>query len=310
MTPTDFSGLWLPLVTPFHDGAVDTDSWVRLVRHYAAQPLAGLIAAGTTGESATLDGAETERLVHLAAEALEGRMPLLLGLSGSDTRKGVADMERTAGWPVQGYLVTCPAFTRPPQDGLLRHYQALADAAAHPVLAYNIPYRTGVSMTPETLLRLARHPNMAGVKDCSADPVQTQALCQGRPDGFAVLSGEDGQYLGALALGSDGGILASAHMAPGAFAELTRLMRAGALEPARALWRRLSALPPLLFAEPNPAPIKHWLWRDGLIRSPEVRLPLMPVSAGLAARLDAARLAQSQEPETATEAITPAARQR
>lgn len=284
-------GLFLPLVTPFRDGELDEASLRRLVRHYAARPLEGLILAGTTGEAATLDEDETERLVMIAAEALAeagSPLPLWLGRSGSDTRRGARAVERTASWPVAGYLVTCPAFTRPSQQGLVAHYTALAGSTARPVLAYNIPYRTGVTMSVETLLRLAEVPGMAGVKDCGADPAQSFDLLRGRPAGFAVLSGEDGQYLPALAQGADGGILASAHVATESFAALPGMLAEGRLGEALEAWRRLADLPRLLFAEPNPAPIKHWLWRAGLLDSPEVRLPMTGVSAALADRLDAA----------------------
>lgn len=284
---TRLSGIWLPLVTPFRDGALDETSLGRMLRHYAAQPIEGMILAATTGEGMTLDDEETERLVRSAAAELQGRMPLILGLSGSDTRKLLKALDGAAGWPVDGYLVACPYYVRPSQEGLYRHFAALAGHTDRPIVIYNIPYRTGVNMTNETMLRLAALPHIAGVKDCCADPAQSFDLLRGRPETFAVLTGEDAQFHTALAQGAEGGILASAHVETARFAEVLRLMRAGDNAAALRVWRDLIDLVRLLFAEPNPAPIKHWLWRQGLLASPELRLPMTGVSAALAARLDA-----------------------
>jgi 4-hydroxy-tetrahydrodipicolinate synthase len=287
--PSHPRGLWLPLITPFRDGALDETSLRRLVGHYSAQPLDGLILAGTTGESLTLDEEETERLVSVSATELARlgrRMPLFLGLSGSDTRKGVKALERTASWPVDGYLIACPYYTRPSQAGLVQHFSALADAATRPILLYNIPYRTGVNLGNEAMLQLAAHPRIAGVKDCCADQAQSFDLLRRRPAGFSVLTGEDALFYTALAQGADGGILASAHMETGAFAAILGKVRRGDQAGALEDWYTLADLPKLLFAEPNPGPIKHWLWRAGLIDSPELRLPMTPVSPELGARLD------------------------
>lgn len=287
------SGVWLPLVTPFRDGELDEASVRRLVRHYAGQPVDGFILAATTGEALTLDESETERLVTVVAAELAGlgrRVPVLLGLSGSDTRKGVKAIRRTAGLvadgAVDGYLIACPYYTRPSQRGLLEHFGALADAASLPIVVYNIPYRTGVNMSNDTLLRLAEHPRIVGVKDCCADLGQSLALLRDRPAGFSVMTGEDALFFTLLAHGGDGGIMASAHVRTADFAAVRRLVTAGDLGAARAVWDRLVTVPQALFAEPSPSPIKHWLWRAGLIDSAEVRLPMTPITEALAARLD------------------------
>ncbi|WP_342240099.1 4-hydroxy-tetrahydrodipicolinate synthase family protein [Inquilinus sp. OTU3971] len=278
------TGLWLPLITPFRDGALDEASLRRLVRHYAAGPVDGLILAATTGEGMTLDTDETGRLAAISAE--ECRLPLYLGLSGSDTSKLVKDLACTAAWPVEGYLIACPYYVRPSQEGLERHFSALADATDRPILIYNIPYRTGVNLGNEAMLRLAGRPNIVGVKDCCADARQSFELLRDRPAGFSVLTGEDALFYTALTQGADGGILASAHVETAAFAAIRARLLAGDQPGALAAWRDLSELPRLLFAEPSPAPIKHWLWRTGLIDSPELRLPMTGVSDALAARLD------------------------
>ena len=284
-------GLWLPLVTPFRDGALDEVSLRRLVRHYAGEPLDGLILAATTGEGLTLDDEETERLVALVAEELAvagRRLPLFLGLSGSDTRKLAKALRRTAGWAIEGYLIACPYYTRPSQLGLLRHFTALAEATALPIMIYNIPYRTGVNLGNATMLELAAHPNIVGVKDCSADMAQSIDLLGRKPPGFAVLTGEDAFFHPMLTQGAEGGIIASAHVRTRDFAAVRDLVRAGDAAGALSAWRAIGSVPPLLFAEPSPAPIKHWLWRTGLIDSAEVRLPMVPVSDGLAARIERA----------------------
>jgi 4-hydroxy-tetrahydrodipicolinate synthase len=294
MTDAGFSptsslqGLWLPLVTPFCDGVLDEASLRRLVRHYTTQPIDGLVLAATTGEGLTLSRSETEWLAFAVHdEAGKTRpVPLLLGLSGSNTRALTETLAITAEWPIDGYLISCPYYSRPSQHGLELHFGALADRARHPLLLYNIPYRTGVNLGNAAMLRLANHANIVGLKDCCVDRNQSIELLRRRPDNFAVLTGEDSQCYDALVDGADGGILASAHVETATFAQVCRLAAAG--DPAAALshWQSVADLTRLLFAEPSPAPIKHWLWRTGLIESAEVRLPMTDVSAELAARLD------------------------
>lgn len=283
------SGIFLPLITPFHDGVLDEPSLRRLVAHYAKSPFDGFVLAATTGEGLTLDEDETERLVAMTAVEACGR-PIFLGFCGSDTRKLVARLDETRLWPVAGYLIACPYYARPSQEGLRRHFTRLAEHTEKPILLYNIPYRTGVNLANETLLRLAELLNIVGVKDCCADAAQSYDLLRQRPPGFAVLTGEDSLFYH----GADGGVLASAHVDPEAFAALRNLVIAGDRAGALALWRELVDLTRLLFAEPSPAPIKHWLWRHGLIASPELRLPMTGVSPALAGRLDRALAAKAR----------------
>jgi 4-hydroxy-tetrahydrodipicolinate synthase len=279
-------GLWLPLITPFRDGALDERSLRRLARHYLGQPVDGMILAATTGEGLTIDEDETERLTAIVAIEVAGRIPVFLGLSGSDTRKVAKALAHTAPWPVDGYLIACPYYTRPSQAGLYHHFAALAGETARPIMIYNIPYRTGVNLANDTLLRLAELPNIVGVKDCCADQVQSFDLMRARPDGFAVMTGEDALLYAALTQGGDGAILASAHVETARFAAIRQMLLAGDHRAALQAWRGLVEVARLLFAEPSPAPIKHWLARAGLIDSPEVRAPMMPVSAALAARIE------------------------
>ena len=281
-------GLWLPLVTAFRDGDLDKTSLRRLVAHYASTPVDGLILAATSGEGMALSASELERLVAIVREELDARrhaLPICLGLAGASTHKMKDMLDETAAWPIDGYLISSPYYVRPSQRGLLAHFTALADHASWPVLLYNIPYRTSVNLANDTLLRLAEHPNIAGMKDC-ADHAQSRELLRARPPGFRVLTGEDAHYFDALDAGADGAILLSAHIETEIFAAVGSHLRAGRREAALAAWHGVSELAQLLFAEPSPAPAKYWLAQTGLIASAEVRLPMVEVGAELAARLD------------------------
>ena len=282
-------GLWLPLVTPFQGGALDERSLRRLTRHYCGQAVDGFILGATSGEGMTLRDTELERLVAIVRDEMAaGRrtLPICLGLSGADTSRLKDRLDETADWPVDGYLIASPYYVRPSQRGLLAHFEALADHAAWPLALYNIPYRTSVNITNQTMLRLAEHPNIVGMKDCGADRAQSIDFLSRRPSGFRVLTGEDALYHEALADGADGAILLSAHLETEAFAAVQTLIRQGDHAGALACWKSISGLTRLLFAEPSPAPAKYWLARSGLIDSVEVRLPMVEVSAELAALLD------------------------
>jgi 4-hydroxy-tetrahydrodipicolinate synthase len=283
-------GLWLPLVTPFRNGELDEASLRRLVRHYANSPIDGLVLAATSGEGLSLGISELELLVALARSEISGSgryMPICLGLSGAATAKMQEALDETAAWPIDGYLIASPYYTRPSQRGLLQHFSTLADHASWPIVLYNIPYRTAVNVENATLLQLAAHPNIVGIKDCGADRAQSIDFLRRRPPGFRVLTGEDAQYYEALADGADGAILLSAHVETDIFASVWTLLKDGDRDAAQARWDSISDLTGLLFAEPSPAPAKYWLSRTGLIDSVEVRLPMVEVSAPLAARLDA-----------------------
>jgi len=282
-------GLWLPLVTPFRDCQLDEASLRRLTRHYASQAIDGFILGATSGEGMTLRPGELERLVTTVRDemtTLRRTVPICLGLSGADTAALKDRLDETADWPIDGYLIASPYYVRPSQRGLLAHFEALADHAAWPLVLYNIPYRTSVNLTNQTLLRLAEHPNIVGLKDCSANREQSMALLRDRPSGFRVLTGEDAHYHEALGDGADGAILLSAHLETATFAAVRSELKRGDENAARACWEQVEDLTRLLFAEPSPAPAKHWLWRSGLIDSPEVRLPMVEVSSELAAKFD------------------------
>ena len=285
---TRIQGLWLPLITPFKDGAVDFDSYARLVEHYIALGVDGLFPLGTTGESPALDDGETEELIERTLEVAAGRVPVLVGVGGNATRKVEKALRRLERLPFQGIVSVCPYYNRPGQDGLIAHFRSLAAATDRDVLIYNIPYRTAVNLSNDALLELAEVPNIVGVKDSSGSVAQSLELLARKPAGFSVLTGEDALYFTMMANGADGGILAASHVMTERFLDVKARFAANDIDGARAAWAPLATVVPLLFGEANPMPLKHCLWRQGLIASPECRLPLTKISDALARRLDAA----------------------
>lgn len=283
-TRTVFSGLWIALVTPFKDGAVDHLALAALTARLRADGVAGFVACGSTGEAAALDKAEQLQVLETVLGAAQG-LPVVMGLSGYHQGQMLEQVRALAHYPVAGLLVSAPHYIRPSQEGLLHWFRTLADASAVPVLIYDIPYRTGATITTETLLALAAHPRIQGLKDCGGNPAKTQALiADGR---LQVLTGEDAQIFHTLALGGAGAISASAHWQTPRFVELTALLRSGDLPAARRVWQALQPWITMCFDEPNPAPLKAVLAHAGWMRN-ELRAPMMPASAALQARLRAA----------------------
>ncbi|MEK8032749.1 4-hydroxy-tetrahydrodipicolinate synthase [Ideonella sp. DXS29W] len=280
-TTTPFGGIWVPLVTPFREGAVDHEGLKRLVRHLDHQGLAGLVVCGSTGEAAALDEAE-QRAVLDTVMSVRGDLKVIVGVSGV-TPGGVARrLRELAGLPLAGVLVPSPYYVKPSQAGLIDFFNTVADASPVPVVLYDIPGRTGVRIDTDTMLTLARHPRIQAVKDCAGDPDHTQAVID---DGrLQLLCGDDARIFTSLCQGAVGAIAASAHLHPAAFARLHRQLQAGDLLAARPAWRALWPLTRALFAEPNPGPVKAALaLRLGL--SNELRAPMTAASPGLTARL-------------------------
>jgi len=280
------SGVWLPIVTPFHDGAVDFASYEKLIEHYLAAGIGGIFPLGTTGESPTLDDDECEALIERTLGVVAGRVPVFVGIGSNSTAKTLKMLRRLDGYDFAGIVSVCPYYNRPSQDGMREHFRQIAAATDRQIVIYNIPCRTGINLTNDTLLELAERPNIVGVKDSSGNTAQSLELLRRRPAGFSVMTGEDNYYYTMLAHGGDGGILASAHLETGAFVSIYERMLANDHRGARRIWSRLETVVPLLFREANPMPIKYCLWRQGLLRSPECRLPLTRVSPELAAELD------------------------
>ena len=271
---TDFSGLWIPLVTPFRNGEVDHPALAKLVQHYKQFAIAGLVVCGSTGEAAALDDCEQLAVLTTVLAAVEStaKLKVVMGLSGYNLPATCAWVKTLARFPLAGLLVPAPHYIRPPQAGLLLWFAAIADAAAAPLVVYDIPYRTGVAISLETLRQLARHPNIAAIKDCGGDAAKTQALVH---DGaLQVLAGEDAQIFSTVAMGGVGAIAAAAHLRTAEFAAVITLLQRGELLMARAAWAPLPAHIAAMFAEPNPVRIKAALAGMGLIGN-ALRLPMV-----------------------------------
>jgi 4-hydroxy-tetrahydrodipicolinate synthase len=299
---SDFSGIWIPLITPFADGAVDHAALRALVRRYADAGIAGLVALGTTGEPAALDASEQDAVLATildeAQAALRGAptredahadvrplsLPVLVGVSGNHTASMRERIEQLNRLPIAGVLIAAPYYIRPSQAGIVGHFTVLADASEKPVVLYDIPYRTGVRLELDTLLTLAAHPRIQAVKDCAGSLDTTLALI--RDGRLQVLAGEDIAIFNTLCLGGSGAIAASAHLRPARFVALYRALAEGRLEEGRRIFHALAPLIQLAFAEPNPAPVKALLAAQGLIRD-ELRMPMTRASAALIERLSA-----------------------
>lgn len=270
-----FRGLWVPLVTPFDDGgAVDLVALRLLVRRLAAAGVHGFVVGGTTGEPAALTVAERAAVLDLTLEEAAGR-PVIVGAGGLTAAEVIEDMSPWRDRPLAGYLVAAPAYVRPSQAALVRHLTAVADGAPHPVVLYDIPYRTGVPLVLDTLRALACHPRIVALKDCGGDAAKTLALIA---DGdLAVLAGEDAQVFTTLCLGGAGAITASAHVHAEGWVALVRAVLEGRLDEGRRWHHALAPLADALFAEPNPAPVKAVMARLGWM-GPGLRAPHLPAS--------------------------------
>jgi 4-hydroxy-tetrahydrodipicolinate synthase len=278
-----FNGLWIALVTPFKDGAVDHPALAALTARLRAEGVSGFVACGSTGEAAALDKAEQLQVLETTLEAARD-LPVVMGVSGYHQGQVLDQVQALARYPLAGLLVSAPHYIRPSQDGLLHWFRAIADASTVPVVIYDIPYRTGATLTPETLLALAAHPRIHAIKDCGGSPAKTQALiADGR---LQVLTGEDAQIFNTLALGGAGAISACAHWQTAQFVELVGLLRGGDLSQARRAWQALQPWVEACFAEPNPAPLKAMLAHAGEMRN-ELRAPMMVASQDLVQRLRA-----------------------
>lgn len=276
------SGIYVPLITPFaENGEIALEALEDLACAALDEGAAGLVALGTTAEVATLAAEERRAVVEVCAKACRERgATLIAGAGSSDTRASAEALRALKDQPeVKAALVTVPSFVRPSEAGVLAHFTALAEQSPVPIVVYNIPYRTGQQVGAATLRRLGELPMVAGVKHAVGGVDQdTVALLADPPEDFAVLAGDDVFLSALLALGASGGILASAHLNTGRFAELVGAWQAGDTGHARALGHRLSVMSAALFAEPNPTVIKGVLHARGRIPTASVRLPLLPAS--------------------------------
>jgi 4-hydroxy-tetrahydrodipicolinate synthase len=289
MNGSAFRGAGPALVTPMTaDGAVDLDAFTRHVEWVLDEGVDMLVPCGTTGESATLTAGEQAAVIRRTVEVAAGRVPVLAGAGGNDTRVVAALARAAAEAGADGVLTVTPYYNKPTADGLVAHYQAVAEAADRPVILYNVPGRTALNVTADVLLRVAREvPAVVGVKEASGDLAQIGTILTRRPESFTVLSGDDELTLPLLALGADGIISVVANEAPGPMSALCRAGLDGRFDEARALHDRLLPLMRANFVETNPVPVKTALELMG--RGPaHFRLPLVPMTPPGRARLEAA----------------------
>lgn len=273
----DISGIWVALVTPFDASplhGIDHAALRRLVRHLGQAGVTGLVALGSTGEAAALDDAEQDAVLDTVLDAAQG-LPVIAGLAGNHVGHLHQRLAHYNTLPIKAVLSPAPYYVRPSQAALIAHFQALAEASRAPIVLYDIPYRTGVPMTQDTLLTLAAHPNIVGIKDCGGAIDKTQALiADGR---LQVLAGEDHLAFHNLCLGGAGAISAVAQVVPQAFMAMYHALRAGRLRESLPWQHRMAGLIQALYAEPNPSVIKHALHMQDLI-GPALRPPLLAAS--------------------------------
>ncbi len=275
---TRFQGCGTALVTPFMtDGAVDYPALRALVDWQIAEGIDFLVVCGSTGEAQTLDTAERERVVAAVTEVAAGRVPVMAGATSNDTAFAVDETRRMCRIGIDYVLSATPYYNRPSQDGLYRHFMAVADASSKPVCLYNVPGRTAVNLHPATALKLATHNNVMGIKEASGDLKQVMEILRQRPAGFAVLSGDDWLTMPVIGAGGDGLVSVVSNQVPAAMTALVHLLLSGDLEKARSWHYRLMPLMDANFLETNPAPAKAALHLMGRIHD-VLRLPLLPVS--------------------------------
>lgn len=274
----DLHGVWVPLITPFTPaGDVDSDTIENLCHEYLDAGAAGIVALGTTGESSALDAAEKQAVIAACSKACVSRhAQLMVGTGTNSTRTTVAATVALADVPaVNSALVVVPYYVRPSEAGIVEHYRTVAAASPVPIVAYNIPYRTGRGLGAASLLQLAATPNIAGVKQAVGGiDADTLEVLRDKPSTFHVLGGEDPFLLATVLFGGSGAIAASAHVCTERFVKMIECGLTGKLDDARAHHEKLLRVVSAGFAEPNPAVWKGVLHKQGRIASPDVRAPM------------------------------------
>ncbi len=274
-----FSGSLVPIATPMRpDGSLDFAAWAKLLDFHAANGTSGVVVGGTSGESATLNDAEMLELTERACAHLGQRIPVIAGAGSSSTAATVARVQRLSQLPIAALLVVTPAYNRPPQEGLYRHYAAVAEATRVPVIAYNVPARTAVDMLPATVARLAKLSAIMGIKEAVPQIARVRELLDSCGPDFVVLSGDDATAREAMLCGARGVISVTANVAPRAMAQMAAAAVSGDRVGAEERDAPLRGLHRDLFIEANPIPTKWVLARMGLI-GPGIRLPLTELAS-------------------------------
>jgi 4-hydroxy-tetrahydrodipicolinate synthase len=287
MTAPLLTGCATALVTPFEaDGRVDEKAFAALVDWQLAEGIHGLVPVGSTGEAATMSLEERLRVVRIASERAAGRVPIIAGAGGNDTRVAIEVSRAMASTGATHLLHVSPMYSKPPQRGIIAHFRAIADESRLPVVVYNVPGRTASNIEAETMLALAEHANIVAVKEASGNLAQIDEIIRHRPAKLSVLSGDDALTLGVIAAGGHGIISVVSNATPRAMADLCTAGLAGKFDVARQLHLQLHALMQAAFCESNPIPIKAALAIMGRIRN-QLRLPLVPLDTRHEPRLRA-----------------------
>ena len=280
-----FRGTFTALVTPFRDGGIDVSAFQQLIEAQIAAGITGIVAIGTTGESPTLSHDEREELIRIAVSTANKRCLVLAGTGSNATEHAVADTTLAEKLGVDGALLVAPYYNKPSQEGLYRHFNAIAEATSLPIILYNIPGRCGVDIVPETVVRLAKEcRNIGSIKEASGSVERVSELRRRLPESFTILSGDDSLTLPFMAVGAAGVVSVASNLFPSQVCALIRACDSGDLKAAERLHRKLLPLFKDLFIEPNPVPVKTALgWRGAM--SGKVRLPLCEMSETNRARL-------------------------
>ncbi|WP_426028503.1 4-hydroxy-tetrahydrodipicolinate synthase [Brevundimonas sp. TWP2-3-4b2] len=287
MTAPLFKGVITALITPLRDGKVDEVAFTRLLERQIAAGIHGVVPMGTTGESASLCLDEHKRVVELCVQVAAGRIRVIAGAGSSATDKAIELVRFAKTVGADGALVVTPYYNRPSQQGLALHFEAIAEAVQLPVLLYNVPGRTGVDLSNETVARLAAHPNIVGIKDATGDLSRISWMRANINGQFDLISGDDPSYLGYHAHGGVGVISVTSNVAPEGMVALHEAAAAGDYATARDWQDRLIGLHKALFLDNSPSPAKYALSRLQLC-SEEVRLPLAPTAEAVKPAIDRA----------------------
>lgn len=263
MTKRKFAGTWTALITPFTDeGKVDEMALKNLIRLQIEGGVTGIVPVGTTGESPTISDEEMRLIFEICVKEARGKIKVMAGTGSNCTDKAVkyTKMAKDAG--VDAVLVVCPYYNKPTPKGQLLHFEAVADVGV-PVIVYNIKGRTGVNISTETLMKMAEHPNIAGVKEASGDLIQMQDVIDKRPDDFTVLSGDDGLTLELIKIGGEGVISVASNIVPGKVSEMVEYSLMGNFSEAEKINENMAELFEKLFMETNPIPVKYAAYKMG-----------------------------------------------
>jgi 4-hydroxy-tetrahydrodipicolinate synthase len=272
-------GSLVAVVTPMHeDGALDLDAYRRLIDWHIAEGTNAIVSVGTTGESPTVTPEEHGELIRVAVEAAKGRVPVIAGTGGNSTAEAIELTEHARKVGADATLQVVPYYNKPTQEGLYRHFRAIAERVDLPVILYNVPGRTVADLGTETTLRLAQVPGIVGLKDATSDMGRAAEVLKKAPPTFALYSGNDDTALALMLLGGHGVISVTANIAPRLMSDMCRAALSGDFATARAINNRLLPVHFKLFVEPNPIPVKWALAKMGRIQG-GIRLPLVPLSA-------------------------------